>query len=393
MYGWCEKCDTLIIDGLCPIHGTTRPLSHVSNIELRPISAFEKQFFNDKIGMPLLSDGIFFLFTDRMYRRKVITREFPVAEVQLLKGDIIVTPLTKNSIKGFELTPYLEANRPHVDRLARVTKDFAEWELRHSDNAVISFSGGKDSVVLAHLLSSFNLKKVFIDTRLEFPETYDLIKRTSNNGAGIDTVRAESNFFSLCKEKGFPKTGNRWCCKTQKFEPFAKYLSEKYGDQEVSVFSGERRWEGMYRMTQPLRKAHKHIPTQQTIQPLLDWRITEIWCYIWDNNLEVNSVYDYFDRAGCWICPFGLEYRIFMLQYTHPKLYNTLISVGGATKRSLRRAVNRNEKPPCKMELDGKMVNTCEVYGHFFIDGVCYRCGAEGESIMTHQVSPALVGK
>ena len=143
-------------------------------------------------------------------------------------------------------------------------------------------------------------------------------------------------------------------------------------------------------MTQPLRKAHKHIPTQQTIQPMLDWRTAEIWCYIWANNLEVNPVYEYFDRAGCWICPFGLEYRIFMLQFTHPKLFNTLVRVGGTSNRTLRRAANRNEKPPCKMELNGQMVNTCDVYGHFYIDGACYRCGAEGESLITRQKSFAV---
>lgn len=390
MYGWCDKCDTLIIDGLCPEHGTTRPLSHVSNIEIRPISSFEKQFFNQKMGDAILGEGIFFMFSDRMYRRKVITRDFPVAEVQLKKNDLEVTSLIKRPVSGLDIQSFVIANRPHIDKLTRVTKDFAEWELRHSKNAIISFSGGKDSVVLAHILSDFNLQRVFIDTRLEFPETYSLINRNNNNGNRIDIAKSESNFFNLCKEKGFPKTGNRWCCKTQKFAPFTKYLEEKFDHQEVSVFSGERRWEGLYRMTQPLRKAHKHIPTQQTIQPMLDWRAAEIWCYIWTHNLEINPVYNYFDRAGCWICPFGLDYRIYMLQFTHPKLFNTLIRVAGDESTTLKRAANRKEKPPYKMELDGRMVNTCDVYGHFYINGACYRCGKQEESVITHGLTPTL---
>lgn len=139
-----------------------------------------------------------------------------------------------------------------------------------------------------------------------------------------------------------------------------------------------------------MRKVHKHIPTQQTIQPMLDWLAVEIWCYIWSHNLEVNHVYEYFDRAGCWICPFGLEYRIYMLQFTHPKLFNTLVRVAGDVNKTLKKASNRNEKPPCKTELNGKMVNTCDIYGHFYIDGACYRCGKAGESVITREHSFAL---
>lgn len=255
MYGWCDKCDTLIIDGLCPIHGSTRPLSYVSNIEIRPLSSFEKQFFNQRMGDAILGKGVFFMFSDRMYRRKVVTRDFPIAEVQLKKDALEVTSLIKRPIDGLDVQTFIKANEPHMQKISRVTRDFAEWELKHSKNAVVSFSGGKDSVVLSHVLSPFHLQRVFIDTRLEFPETYDMIRRNNNNGNKIDVARAESNFFMLCKDKGFPGTGNRWCCKTQKFAPFTKYLEEKFDGQDVSVFSGERRWEGLYRMANPCEKS------------------------------------------------------------------------------------------------------------------------------------------
>ncbi|OGO03737.1 MAG: hypothetical protein A2Y60_07460 [Chloroflexi bacterium RBG_13_54_9] len=380
MLGWCEKCRAVAIDGMCSRHGTTKPLSHVSAVDVHPLSSFEKAFFNDRLVDMRLGDGLFLIYSDRNFRKKVITLDCPLAEVKLVRNEIVVTPLVKGIVKGMEVQSFLDVNNSHLDRLTEITKAFAVWELEHSKNAVISFSGGKDSVVLADILAEFELTKVFIDTRLEFPETYAFIRNSSGNGAMLDVARAESSFFRLCKQNGFPKHGHRWCCKTQKFEPFAGYLNGKYGGEQVSVFSGERRWEGLYRMTQPLRKAHKHIPTQQTIQPLLDWFALDIWCYIWGRKLPVNHVYDFFDRCGCWLCPFGLEYRIFLLRFTHPKLYASLLKVGGVSSRAKPSAGNTKEKKPCMTELDGKMVKTCDVYGHFFVNGACFRCGMLGPS-------------
>lgn len=380
MLGWCEKCKSIAIDGFCPKHGVARPLSHVNAVDVHPLSTFEKAFFNDRLDDMRLGNGLFIIYSDRNFRRKIITLDYPLAQVQLVKNDIVVTPLVKGEIEGMETKDFIDINSVRLHKLTETTRGFAQWELQHSKNANISFSGGKDSIVLADILAEFNLRKVFIDTRLEFPETYDFIRNDAGNGTPIDVARAKSSFFSLCKQKGFPKHGYRWCCKTQKFEPFAEYLDEKYGSEEVSVFSGERRWEGLYRMTQPMRKAHKHIPTQQTIQPLLDWFALDIWCYIWSKELPVNHIYDFFDRCGCWLCPFGLEYRIFLLQFTHPKFYASLAKIGGVRNRAMPKEPNTGEKKPCMTELEGKMVKTCDVYGHFFVNGTCFRCGLPGPS-------------
>lgn len=392
MLGWCVKCHSVAIDGLCSKHGTTRPISHINAVDVHPLAPFEKSLFNDRMTDLKLGDGLFIIYADRTFRKKIITLDIPIAEVQLVKNEIVVTPLIKGEIKGMEIKDFINVNSSRLNRITETTRAFAEWELQSSKNSIISFSGGKDSIVVADILAEFGLTKVFIDTRLEFPETYAFIRNGAGNGASIDIARAKSSFFPLCKEKGFPKHGYRWCCKTQKFEPFARYLDEHYGTEQVSVFSGERRWEGLYRISQPLRKAHKHIPTQQTIQPILDWFSLDIWCYIWSKDLPYNHVYDYFDRAGCWLCPFGLEYRIHLLQFTHPKLYNALEKFGGVSNRASRKSAALEDKKPCTMELEGKTVKTCDIYGHFFVNGACFRCGkVETSTIEASPSSPLLV--
>ena len=390
MFGWCDKCHTVTIEGLCTEHGATQPLEHVNAVDVHPLSTFEKSLFNERMHDLKLGDGFFIIYSDRTFRKKVITLDVPIAEVKLVKNEIILTPLTSGEIKGIQVSDFAHANSNRLDRLITTTKGFVEWELDKAKNAIVSFSGGKDSIVVGDILDNYGIPKVFIDTRLEFPETYDFIKN-AGNGKPIDITRAKSDFFPLCKEKGFPKHGYRWCCKTQKFEPFRRYLDEKYGTDDVSVFTGERRWEGLYRIQQPFKKTHKHIPTQQTIQPILDWFALDIWNYIWSKDIPWNRVYDNFDRAGCWLCPFGLEYRVHLLQFTHPKLYDALEKFGGVSKRASRKQViTEDEKPPCTMELDGEVVKTCDVYGHFFTNGACFRCGEKDQS--TIEVSPSLVG-
>lgn len=332
MFGWCFKCGAVALEGVCSKHGKTIPISAINSVDIRPLTELEKKLINERSDALKLEDGIFLVYGDRMYRRKVVVLDKPILELKLLKDDIHVKPLIKGKIQGMSIESITTANENRINRLVSVARAFAEWELNDCKNAVISFSGGKDSVVLSHILAPFNLRKVFIDTTIEFPETYLFIRELNNKGWAIDITKASRSFFTLLKEKGYPSYKNRWCCKTQKLYPFATYIKRKFGDEEIKVFSAERRWEALSRMDQPLRKKHKHIKNQDTIQPLLDWLTMDVWIYIWANKLPINQLYRYYHRGGCWVCPFGLKYRIFLMQFAHPKLYNFLKEIGAVSK-------------------------------------------------------------
>lgn len=388
MFGWCEHCGAIAIEGICSEHGNTKPLSYIAAVDPRPLTAFEKRFFNERMDDLTLGEGIFLLYSDRMFRRKVIFLDIPLVEIRLHGQHINIIPLAKGQIDGMSKDAFVRANLGRLNRMVKVSESFAQYELKDHKNAVISHSGGKDSTVLADILGSLGLNAVFINTKLEFPETYSFIHNCEANGHRIDEAKATTSFFSLVGEHGFPGHGNRWCCKTQKFEPFFRYISDHYGNQQVLVFSGERRWEGVYRLNEPLERRHRYITNQLTVQPLLDWLALDIWAYIWANALPVNTIYEYFDRAGCWLCPFGLEYRIFLLQFTHPKFYEALMKVRKSTTTVQKRPKTASQPPscfeihrePCTTMLDGKKVKTCDVYGHFFVNSKCFRCGMRGES-------------
>jgi len=331
MTGWCESCWAIAQEGWCSKHGETKPIAEVNKVELNPLPDLEKQFLNEQMNTLTLGEGIFFLYGDRYLRRIVVALDKPLAEIKIRKNGLNITPLAKGEILGMNPDSLYDANSQRLDRLSTVSKSFARQELESAKNSIISFSAGKDSVVLAHLLEEFKLKKVFIDTGIEFPETYSFIKTLKGKGWDIDCAKAESSFLALCSQKGYPSRKNRWCCKTQKFGPFEKYIKETFGDEEVCVFSATRRWESMYRMDEPFKRQHRHIHNQYSVNIMLDWTAMDVWNYTWRNELPVNAIYNCYDRGGCWACPFGLTKRIFMMKYAHPKFYDFLEKVGATS--------------------------------------------------------------
>ena len=348
MFGWCENCQAVALEGWCCRHGETKPISQINKVDVCPLPQFEKEFLNDRLDDLFLGEGIFLVYGDRINRRIVVALDKPLVQIRVKKGEVNITSLASGEVEGMNPSSLLEANSERLNKLVRVSKSFAAQELEKNKNAVISFSGGKDSLVLAHLLEDYGLKNVLIDTTIEFPETYRFIEKLKNKGWDIEVARAEKSFFKLLPQKGYPERRNRWCCKTQKFEPFENYLKQHFGDTEVLVFGGERRWESLYRMNEPFKRKHAHITNQYSVHIMLDWTAMDSWMYIWKNNLPVNEIYQYYDRAGCWPCPFGLTYRSFIMEYAHPKLHSFLEKVGATSNSNITSILPCTEGKPKK---------------------------------------------
>ena len=73
----------------------------------------------------------------------------------------------------------------------------------HFDGKVyVSFSGGKDSTVLLHLVRSLypEVPAVFVDTGLEYPEVRQFVKQTENN-VKVKLHRIRKKLYLLLKEE------------------------------------------------------------------------------------------------------------------------------------------------------------------------------------------------
>lgn len=271
------------------------------------------------------------MFYNYIRHDKVVSLDEPIVSFKMHGGsnpkmsvDDIRNNKKTDEINGMDVQDLFNANEDRLNRLVDVSKSSAEYELsHHNGEALISFSGGKDSTLLADLLKEFRLKKLFVDLGVEFPETYDYFNLFSD----LDMVQADQDFITMCRSKGLPTLKNRWCTKEVKFDALRRYFSQF--DDDVLVFNGERKFESVSRMDQPFKRMNRYIPNQISIQPILDWLSLDVWIYTLINKLPVNDLYKYFDRVGCWACPFYGSGRQFFMQYTHPKLYEKLKELKG----------------------------------------------------------------
>ena len=67
----------------------------------------------------------------------------------------------------------------------------------------VSFSGGKDSTVLLHLVREMygdSIPAVYCNTGLEYPEITQFVKTFDN----VTIIKPKMNFFQVCEKYGFP---------------------------------------------------------------------------------------------------------------------------------------------------------------------------------------------
>ena len=85
-----------------------------------------------------------------------------------------------------------------------LTRDrIREWVRHYGENGVyVSFSGGKDSTVLLHLVRELypDIEAVFADTGLEYPEIRKFVQSFPN----VKIVRPKKTFKQVLTEKGYP---------------------------------------------------------------------------------------------------------------------------------------------------------------------------------------------
>lgn len=220
----------------------------------------------------------------------------------------------------------VEANEARLAILEQEAIDFAR---KISDEiglpALVSFSGGKDSLVTYRLIEKA-LGKVpilFNDTGLELPETIEYVKKfAESHGVEIIPASADNTFWRGLAVLGPPARDYRWCCKTCKLVPTADAIN-RFFKQGVLSFVGQRRLESAARAASPRVYRNRWLPNTVVAAPIINWSALEVWLYIFKEKLEVNPLYlNGFDRLGCWLCPAVELGEVEYLKRSHPELWS-----------------------------------------------------------------------
>lgn len=104
--------------------------------------------------------------------------------------------MTKNELSMLQALP--------LDlKIAKSKLRIEEWVREYGEDKIyVSFSGGKDSTVLLHLVRSLypNIPAVYIDTGLEYPEVKKHVYKQDN----VIILRPSMSFKQVIEKYGYP---------------------------------------------------------------------------------------------------------------------------------------------------------------------------------------------
>ena len=227
---------------------------------------------------------------------------------------------------------YIKANKKRYDDITSEAEEFINKAAEGYDvrSMFVSFSGGKDSTVVSHLVTTAlgepSIIHLFGDTTLELPETIEYIDRFKKNNRKTPVLTSKNkqqDFFELCKEFGPPSRMLRWCCTIFKTGFISKKVNSSFKDKKsVRTFYGIRRNESKSRSTYEREDNSPKISKQKVASPIIDWMDYDIWLYILTTGIDFNDAYRKgYARVGCWCCPNNSRWSQFLSSVYMPEMY------------------------------------------------------------------------
>lgn len=257
------------------------------------------------------------------------------------------------------------------DKIDMSCEKIEQWYDHWNGLVYISFSGGKDSTVLRHIVNSIfqEIPSVFIDTGLEYPEIRSFVKSCDN----VIFIKPKYTFKEIIEKYGYPIVskeqsdfisdyrntkseklrkyrieGNKWgrgkiskkwlylidapfkisnkCCDFLKKEPAHRY-EKKTGRKP---YFGNMANESSQRTQNYLQNGCNAFETKRPIsRPLAFWLESDISEFLQKYNIpwakELYSTLGY-QRTGCMFCMFGTHMenepnKFQRMKETHPKQY------------------------------------------------------------------------
>lgn len=241
------------------------------------------------------------------------------------------------------------------------------------NNCYVSFSGGKDSTVLSHLVLSlgYKLEHVFSNTRLEYPECIKFAKTWSEkNNVKLTTVMPDITPGEIWKQYGYPMFSKEVAeilervrmhknvnpKKIKKVNSFLKYKDvklsskccyylkkkpmmdwQKRSGKKVALM-GVRAEESQMRRVVWVRKGCIYeTKNQVVVHPIVFFTDDDIWNYVKRFKIRLADIYyNGLKRNGCYCCGFGAhrneDNNFVKLKKMNPALWKNVMNHWGFEK-------------------------------------------------------------
>lgn len=219
---------------------------------------------------------------------------------------------------------YVEITNEAIEYISEAANGYALTQM------FTSFSGGKDSTVVADLvrraLATDKLLHIFGDTTLEFPDTEDYVARYRKEHPKtpfISSRNKDKDFMDLCKLVGPPSRVMRWCCTIFKTGAINRKITSMFKNQKTILsFQGIRRSESVSRSKYDRTSRASKIAKQVALAPIIDWLDFDIWLYLLTTGIDFNTAYRKgYTRVGCWCCPNNGQWSEFLSKVHMPEQF------------------------------------------------------------------------
>lgn len=169
-------------------------------------------------------------------------------------------------------------------KIEQAKQRIREWHEYWGGEVAVSFSGGKDSTVLLHLVRSIfpDVEAVFSNTGLEYPEVVEFVSTFEN----VRVVRPSTTFKGVIQECGYPVISKEI---SRKIRDARKALSEGRGiDESYAV----RQMLGVY--TREDGSESKYNFERWLYMLKSPFKISEECC----SKLKKQPLHDYVEETG-----------------------------------------------------------------------------------------------
>lgn len=341
---YCNRCNVPILiesdkeNNKCTL--CNEELRYIGS-DARPVYPEERLMLEASIGEPLkyLKDDVWNIKGNKY----LVNGKFLKLQVKdIVSNDAnkvraLIEKYTKNNTYEYfniYMDKFIKANKYRLSLITDEAYNYVQEVAKgyDLDSMFISFSGGKDSTVVADLvvkaLATTDILHIFGDTTLELESTYEYVKKFKKENPNIlmRTVRnKEKDFVDLTINNfGPPSRVMRWCCTIFKTGPISRKIDALFKKKkEVLTFYGIRRSESVSRSKYERDYESPKITKQRVVGPIIDWKDIEVWLYIISNSILINDAYRVgYARVGCWCCPNNSSWSEYMSKIYEPQRYS-----------------------------------------------------------------------